>query len=131
MTAIDDLIAAVNYVNENHPLPRCRHGNALRDGGDWALAPSCGCTDAKDREPRVKGMDPDYRRDPKTKLYCTRCQKDIKGKYRLAFVVDDCGNVLHPDDERLAARFKGAHGWQPIGLDCAKKIGLAWTKERP
>lgn len=34
---------AVAYVQEHHPLPRCHHGNALRDGGWDTLEPSCGC----------------------------------------------------------------------------------------
>lgn len=42
-TAINQLSAAVAYVNEHHPLPRCTHGNALRDGGGDILEPSCGC----------------------------------------------------------------------------------------
>ncbi len=37
-------LQAVNdYVAKNHPLPRCDHGNALRDHGGELLYPSCGC----------------------------------------------------------------------------------------
>lgn len=42
-TSINQLSASVAYVNEHHPLPRCSHGNALRDGGGDLLEPSCGC----------------------------------------------------------------------------------------
>lgn len=34
---------AVDWVEENHPLPRCQHGHALRDHGGEALYPPCGC----------------------------------------------------------------------------------------
>jgi hypothetical protein len=37
------LAAAVREVEAAHPLPRCRHGVALRDGGGERLEPSCGC----------------------------------------------------------------------------------------
>lgn len=42
----DDLaiLQAVNdYVAKNYPLPRCDHGNALRDHAGELLFPSCGC----------------------------------------------------------------------------------------
>ncbi len=35
---------AIDYVNENHPLPRCVHGQALRDHSGEALEPPCGCS---------------------------------------------------------------------------------------
>lgn len=41
--SIADLSAAIAFVNEHHPLPRCSHGHALRDGGGEKLLPSCGC----------------------------------------------------------------------------------------
>lgn len=41
---VADLSAAVAKVEESHPLPRCRHGNAVRDHAGDQLAPSCGCT---------------------------------------------------------------------------------------
>lgn len=37
------LSAAIDYVNEHHPLPRCVHGSALEDGGGEKLQPPCGC----------------------------------------------------------------------------------------
>lgn len=45
--------AAIDYVETNHPLPRCPHGSALRDGAGEALEPPCGCR-ASQREPSVK-----------------------------------------------------------------------------
>lgn len=40
---IANLSEAIDYVNTYHPLPRCRHGTALRDHGGDLLYPSCGC----------------------------------------------------------------------------------------
>lgn len=37
------LTAAIRDTERDHPLPRCEHGNALRDGGGEALEPLCGC----------------------------------------------------------------------------------------
>jgi len=37
------LTDAIAWANENFPLPRCRHGKALRDGAGEMLEPSCGC----------------------------------------------------------------------------------------
>lgn len=34
---------AVAWVQKHHPLPRCKHGSALRDGAGERLEPSCGC----------------------------------------------------------------------------------------
>lgn len=40
---IDDLGRAVDFVNTFYPLPRCRHGHALKDHAGERLEPSCGC----------------------------------------------------------------------------------------
>lgn len=39
----DALDAATEYVNREHPLPRCEHGGALWDHSGERLEPSCGC----------------------------------------------------------------------------------------
>jgi hypothetical protein len=36
------LADAIEFA-DRFPLPRCRHGNALRDHGGDRLEPSCGC----------------------------------------------------------------------------------------
>ena len=40
---VEQLREATRWVEENHPLPRCEHGHALRDHGGTPLAPTCGC----------------------------------------------------------------------------------------
>lgn len=40
---VENLRRAVEEVNRDHPLPRCPHGQALRDGGGERLEPPCGC----------------------------------------------------------------------------------------
>jgi hypothetical protein len=37
------LAAANRFVETNYPLPRCDHGNALRDHSGEVLEPTCGC----------------------------------------------------------------------------------------
>lgn len=77
---------------------------------------------------RVKYTDPDFRRRPKTALFCYQCQKDLDpaSAHRLVYVVDGM-NALHPGD--AAGRVKGPNdlGWLPIGSDCAKRLGLEWS----
>lgn len=34
---------AIDWAEENYPLPRCVHGNALKDGAGERLEPNCGC----------------------------------------------------------------------------------------
>lgn len=69
--SIRKLAEAVAFVEKHHPLPRCPHGNCLRDHGMELLEPECGC--------RAFNLDPDFRKDePKQGAYCVRCQKPIK-----------------------------------------------------
>lgn len=78
---------------------------------------------------RIKYMDPDYRRDPKTKHFCCRCQKDIKdgSPYRMVHCVEGGMCALHPGDEDKYVPDAGDMGTHPIGMDCARKIGIEWT----
>lgn len=89
---------------------------------------------------RTTFMDGDYRRDPKTDWYCACCQKDLKpaASYRVVHLVDDGPYVLHPDDEAAyqeqAKRQQGGQntgdlGCFPVGMDCARRIGMEWTHE--
>ena len=89
-------------------------------------------------EARIKFIDFDARRDPKTKRWCIMCQKDIKpdAKARLVQFVDIEGGpyAIHPDDVEyieagiLALPPKAVrHENQVIGSDCAKRLGIEWT----
>lgn len=80
---------------------------------------------------RTKFIDFDARRDPKTATYCVCCQKDIKAdqKHRLVYVGDSM-HAIHPDDVEAyrATLTKQINlGPWPMGLTCAKKLGLEWT----
>lgn len=44
--AVAGLKDAVAFVEKNYPLPRCTHGNALKDHAGDVLEPSCGCKTA-------------------------------------------------------------------------------------
>jgi len=52
----------------------------------------------------------------------------------MVHLVDGGGYVLHPEDEERYAEENDDGGasdllWFPIGTDCARKLGLAWTVE--
>lgn len=87
---------------------------------------------------RTTDLDGDFRRDPKSDHFCARCQKDLKAgqRYRVVHLVWGGHNVLHPGDEaryQATAAVNGQHpgelGCFPVGMDCARKIGLEWTHE--
>lgn len=40
---IQDLHEAIEFAENYRPLPRCKHGTALKDGAGDLLEPSCGC----------------------------------------------------------------------------------------
>jgi hypothetical protein len=88
---------------------------------------------------RTKWLDPDFRRDPKTNHYCMICQRDLKPgqpsrtiRYEL-----DRYEAIHPSDwEQAAIEIPAArprYGADaiiegPIGMDCARRLGLEWSK---
>src|SRR3546814_14203203 len=73
--------------------------------------------------PRIKFIDFDARRDPKTKRWCIMCQRDLKPgtKTRSVRVVDIGGGPysVHPDDETQfdaeGATIVAANGYRDLG----------------
>ena len=47
---LEELDEAIEFVNCYYPLPRCPHGNAVRDHAGDFLLPTCGC-----EHPEYKG----------------------------------------------------------------------------
>lgn len=87
---------------------------------------------------RTKFTNPDYRHDPRTEVFCAICQRDLSAnqKHRWVHAVDGAMNVLHPADEALYAALPqseraGDMGCFPVGLSCAKRLGLEWSFESP
>ena len=80
--------------------------------------------------PRMKDFPFNAKRDPKTDCYCAICQKDIRPgtSPRFVHLVKGGFKVLHPDDEKLYAPDAGDLGGFPIGPDCARKLGLEWSR---
>jgi hypothetical protein len=79
--------------------------------------------------PRLKGIDNDCRREPKTNRFCIRCQRDLPAgaQERMIHLVESC-MAVHPEDEGMLATFAHEdHGWWLVGVDCAKIIGLEYT----
>jgi hypothetical protein len=81
-------------------------------------------------EIRKKQLDGDFRKDPKTDLFCCRCQKDIKPNSGRKWVhlIDGGASILHPDDEKLYTPDGGDLGLYPIGMECARIIGKEWSR---
>lgn len=86
-------------------------------------------TDAEPREKetpfRTKFLDYDARRKPKTDHSCVKCQRDLKPgqPFRIVHVFEGAF-VVHPDGPQpddVSA--------YPVGMDCAKAIGMEWTRE--
>lgn len=76
----------------------------------------------------IYDVDPDFRRDPKTDVFCWRCQKDLKpGQSRKwVHIINGGTDLLHPDDEDQYDAIANAAtdlGCFPVGMDCARKIG--------
>ena len=78
---------------------------------------------------RVKEIDCDWRREPKTDLFCHHCQKDIKSNPHYAHVIQGGATILHPDDEHLYESNAGDMGSLPFGSGCARKIGIKWFRK--
>lgn len=69
------------------------------------------------------------KREPKTSMFCCACHKDIKGKPKYyVHVIDGGVTALHPEDEDKYVSDGGDLGAQPIGSDCARKLGLEWVR---
>ena len=90
--------------------------------------------------PRLKFIDFDARRDPKTKRWCIMCQRDLKPNTRTRSIrvldIEGGPYSVHPEDElqfdaegaKIETRSYRDLGQCLIGLDCAKAHGLEWTK---
>jgi len=63
------LTDAIEWAETNHPLPRCEHGKALKDGAGELLEPSCGCRWA---EPASSSVQP-----PPTWRVCPTCNQSM------------------------------------------------------
>ncbi len=70
---------------------------------------------------RVKFIEFDARREPKTDTFCACCQRDIKVPTRWVFLRNGDPYAIHPADADASV------DRHPIGEDCAKRLGLEWT----
>lgn len=81
---------------------------------------------------RTKWIDPDFRRDAKTMHYCGVCQRDLKlGQPHRRILFDPTKyEAVHGEDWDIALSPDNGACWiiEPIGMDCAKRLGLEWSK---
>ena len=86
---------------------------------------------------RTKWMSPDFRRDPRTNRYCVVCQRDLKEgqPHRIVMFELDTYDAVHSEDWEAAQQdILGRRTANDpvciglVGMDCAKRIGLEFTK---
>lgn len=77
---------------------------------------------------RTKDLDPDNRRTGRGDRVCCRCNRELKGSARWVHVIGGGFRVLHPDDEARYQPDDDDMGAQPIGMDCAKALGMEWSR---
>ena len=71
------------------------------------------------------------RRQPKTDHHCVICRKDITGaSCRWVHLIDGGASILHPDSLPAYVTDAGDMGLHPVGMDCAKRLGVEWTREQ-
>ncbi len=71
---------------------------------------------------RKKFLDFDARPEPKTDRWCVKCQRDVKPGRPVRIVRVLNAQILHPDDAgEVGEDFL-------VGLNCAGKIGLEWSR---
>ena len=76
---------------------------------------------------RERFIDFDSRRAPKTKVFCVACQKDLlPGAKRRWVWLTDHMHAVHSEDVKEHKK-PSDYGWEPIGLDCANKLGTDYT----
>lgn len=97
---------------------------------------------------RAKWIDPDFRRQSKSPNYCVVCGQAINPKrpHRLVRLIGNGHWVVHPEDEAaydagaevvdvdgqaLTGEYREDLGEEKIGMDCARKLGLEWSRPRP
>jgi hypothetical protein len=71
---------------------------------------------------RKEFIDYDARRKPRTKRFCVKCQKDLDPAKLVRRV------YVHPDDIGRYQPSDGDLGWWLIGNDCARILGMEWTR---
>jgi len=80
---------------------------------------------------RTRWADPDFRRQPKTKRFCLICQRDLKPAqaHRVILWEVDRYEAIAPADWARARVEIAALEQGPIGLDCARQLGLEFSAE--
>ena len=85
---------------------------------------------------RYRQLDPDFRRDPRTEVFCALCQKDIAGEPKFfAHFISGVAAAVHPEDREIADRVLGEDdnlGLLAVGPECARIIGrdFVYTPEQ-
>lgn len=62
-------------------------------------------------------LDADFRRTPKTKVFCHRCQKDVPDSSPRVWIADDMQTVLPPGHSLASVVVH-------LGTDCLRSAGI-------
>lgn len=75
-------------------------------------------------------FNPDWGKTPATACFCFRCNRDLKPgqSRRWIHLIDGGAAILHPDSEADYVSDGGDMYYFPVGMDCAKIIGLEWSR---
>ncbi len=70
----------------------------------------------------------DFRKDPKTPIFCAYCQKDLNPKKLKYFAFLDFSDAPVIIDPKLVDKYTKKNTLQvcPIGSKCAKELGEEW-----
>lgn len=80
---------------------------------------------------RTKPFAPlDSRDESGAEHQCVRCGRAVRvdRPARYIRIVNGGDDILHPEDDRLYTDDDADLGCHPVGLCCARRIGLAWTR---
>lgn len=104
------LSKAIEEVERDHPLPRCEHGQALRDHSGEALEPPCGCR-ASDQ------------------LTIEDCLKELRVMFPQTYISLTATAIWFADETQYGANYNivvGAHRYEFFG----KTLDLAMAQVR-
>lgn len=87
---------------------------------------------ARSWHPRTTFLDYDARPEPKTAVYCVKCQRDLPSDRdeksdRWVRLLAGQPMVLHPEDDRHPRLYESFR----IGPCCARKLGKEWIRMSP
>ena len=76
-----------------------------------------------------KFFDADFRKDPKTRIFCAYCQRDLNPeniKFFAFLNFEESPMIIKPEFSHKFSSINKSLQINPVGTGCAKKIGYDW-----